>query len=158
MRTISDEERRELKSATETSYKLGGGVTDFPHLTRVNVSTLSKYASFNDENQENFIPIDIAIEADRRAKSPIVVSAMARKLGYRLVVDDEVQQERRAINDADMMDLISEFADVIKVVQDAKANNTLGTAAVAKRITKEVHELIRELKELVVNAKEGGAR
>lgn len=158
MRTISDEERRELKSATETSYKLGGGVTDFPHLTRVNVSTLSKYASFNDENQENFIPIDIAIEADRRAKSPIVVSAMARKLGYRLVVDDEVQQERRAICQSDSIDLMTEVMDVIRVVKEAEETGTLGTAAVAKRITKEAHEAIRELKELIFNAKQGGAR
>jgi len=127
-------------------------VTDFPLLTRVNVSTLSKYASFNDENREAVIPIDIAVEADRRAKSPVIVSAMARKLGYRLVVDDETRPEARPIDDSDMMDLVSEFADVIKVVQEAKQTGTLGTANATKRITKEVHELIRELKELMVNA------
>nr|WP_210271367.1 phage regulatory CII family protein [Rhizobium sp. RM] len=141
-----------MKGATEASYKLGGGVTDFPLLTRVNVSTLSKYASFNDENREALIPIDVAIESDRRAKSPVIVGAMARKLGFKLVVDDELQPEARPINEADMMDLMSEFADVIKVVQEAKITGTLGTAAVTKRITKEVHELIRELKELMVNA------
>ncbi|NSX84437.1 hypothetical protein G6L86_02455 [Agrobacterium tumefaciens] len=152
MRTISEEEIRSLKGATDASYKLGGGVTDFPLLTRVNVSTLSKYASFNDENSEALIPIDVAVEADRRAKSPVIVGAMARKLGYRLVVDDERQPEARPIDESDMMDLMSEFADVIKVVQEAKQTGTLGTAAVTKRITKEVHELIRELKELMVNA------
>nr|WP_236775650.1 phage regulatory CII family protein [Agrobacterium tumefaciens] len=141
-----------MKGATDASYKLGGGVTDFPLLTRVNVSTLSKYASFNDENSEALIPIDVAVEADRRAKSPVIVGAMARKLGYRLVVDDERQPEARPIDESDMMDLMSEFADVIKVVQEAKQTGTLGTAAVTKRITKEVHELIRELKELMVNA------
>lgn len=63
MRTISEEEIRSLKGATDASYKLGGGVTDFPLLTRVNVSTLSKYASFNEENGEALIPIDVAVEA-----------------------------------------------------------------------------------------------
>lgn len=152
MRTISDEEIRSLKGATEASYKLGGGVTDFPLLTRVNVSQLSKYASFNDENGDSLIPIDVAIEADRRAKSPVIVAAMARKLGFKLVVDDELQAEARPINESDMMDLMSEIADVIKVVHEAKASGTLGTAAVTKRITKEAHEVIRELKELMVNA------
>jgi hypothetical protein len=152
VRTISDEEIRSLKGATDASYKLGGGVTDFPLLTRVNVSTLSKYASFNDENGDSLIPIDVAIEADRRAKSPVIVAAMARKLGFKLVVDDEAQAEARPINDSDLLDLMAEMNDVFTVVREAKATGTLGTAAVTKRISKEVHEAIRELKELMVNA------
>lgn len=155
MRTISEEERRGLKAATDASLKLGGGPTDFPLLTRVKVASLSRYASFNDENAEDFIPVDVAVEADRRAKSPVIVSAMARKLGYRLVVDEDAPVEARTITETDAIDLMSETMDVVRALQSAQATGTLSSAAAKKAISKEIHEAIRELKEMLVNLKKG---
>ena len=155
MRTISEEERRGLKAATDASLKLGGGPTDFPLLTRVKVASLSRYASFNDENAEDFIPIDVAVEADRRAKSPVIVSAMARKLGYKLVVDDDAPIEARTITETDAIDLMSETMDVVRALQSAQGSGTLSSAAAKKAISKEIHEAIRELKEMLVNLKKG---
>ena len=155
MRTISEEEIRSLKGTTEASYKLGGGVTDFPLLTRVNVSTLSKYASFNEENSEALIPVDVAIEADRRAKSPVIVGAMARALGFKLVIDDDHPHEARPVTETDAIDLMSEVMDVVRELQAAQVAGTIGTAAAKKRIGKEIHEAIRELKEMLVNIKKG---
>ncbi|UXS34013.1 hypothetical protein FY152_17795 [Agrobacterium tumefaciens] len=155
MRTISEEEIRSLKGATDASYKLGGGVTNFPLLTRVTVSTLSNYASFNIENEETLIPVDVAIEADRRAKTPVIVAAMARTLGFKLVIDDDHPHEARPVTETDAIDLMSEVMDVVRELQAAQASGTLGTAAAKKRIGKEIHEAIRELKEMLVNIKKG---
>ncbi|MBK3745837.1 hypothetical protein G3A39_42530, partial [Paraburkholderia aspalathi] len=84
MRTISDIEQRTLKSATDGAYVLSGGISRVLDFTRVGTASLSKYASFNDEFRESFIPIDVAIEIDRRAKTPTIVKEMAALLGYEL--------------------------------------------------------------------------
>lgn len=152
MRTIIEEDIRGLKSATEDSYRLGGGVTGFANSTRVAVANLSKYASKNAENMDLLIPIDIAVEADRRAQSPVIVSAMAHLLGYRLVPDEEQLDDQRAINEADVSAFTKEFSDVLMLLAQARANGTLGTACVAKKLTIELHELGRELTELARNA------
>lgn len=145
MRTISEVETRSIKSATDASYTLGGGVTAFPDLTRVNVSTLSKYASFNDDMRESVIPCDIAIEADRRAKSPVIVSAMARLLGYRLVRDDEsaAPTSGESLLD-DLLKVIDEFGDVVREARKAMADGSVDSAD-RKAVNPEISEAFRAL-------------
>ncbi|MGM4909144.1 phage regulatory CII family protein [Rhizobium sp. 768_B6_N1_8] len=142
MRTISEVDIRAIKAATEAAYTLGGGVTAFPDLTRVNVSTLSKYASFNDEYRESVIPCDIAVEADRRAKSPVIVSAMARQLGFRLVPDAPEIAETGSPSENDALRVMSEASDVLKEILRAREDGNVD-ALDKKRIAKELHELIR---------------
>lgn len=142
MRTISEVDIRAIKAATEAAYTLGGGVTAFPDLTRVNVSTLSKYASFNDEYRESVIPCDVAVEADRRAKSPVIVSAMARQLGFRLVPDEPNAPETGAPSENDALRVMSEASDVLKEIVRAREDGSVD-ALDRKRIAKELHELIR---------------
>jgi len=146
MRTISEMETRSIKAATDAAYMLGGGVTAFPDLTRVNVSTLSKYASFNDEYRESLIPCDIAIEADRRAQSPVILTAMARLLGYRLVRDDEAEARRPATL-TDVMKTYSESADVIREANKALADGKVDDAD-RKAVLPEIDEAIRALQQL----------
>lgn len=85
MRTISDIELRSLKAATDGAYLLAGGISRVVDFTRVSTGTLSKYASFNDENRESFIPVDVLIEVERRAKTPTITKEVAAILGYGLV-------------------------------------------------------------------------
>ncbi|MGO6998995.1 phage regulatory CII family protein [Rhizobium leguminosarum] len=146
MRTISEMETRSIKAATDAAYMLGGGVTAFPDLTRVNVSTLSKYASFNDEYRESLIPCDVAIEADRRAQSPVILTAMARLLGYRLVRDDEAELRQPATL-SDVMKTYSESADVIREANKALADGEID-AADRKAVLPEIDEAIRALQQL----------
>lgn len=87
IRSISDIERRALKGITAAALKFVG-LTAFQHLTRVKVSALSKYGSTGEEHQDDFMPIDVAVEADRACGEPLIVGEMARLLGYRLVKDD----------------------------------------------------------------------
>ncbi|WP_027682707.1 phage regulatory CII family protein [Rhizobium leguminosarum] len=147
MRTISEVEARSIKAATDAAYMLGGGVTAFPDLTRVNVSTLSKYASFNDEYRESLIPCDIAIEADRRAQSPVIVTAMARLLGYRLVRDGDDAMPSRPASLTDVMRTYSETADVIREANKALADGEID-AADSKAVLPEIDEAIRALQQL----------
>ncbi|MGY5812024.1 phage regulatory CII family protein [Rhizobium sp. LEGMi198b] len=153
MRTISEMEVRSIKSATEGSYVLGGGVSDFPEFTRVGISTLSKYASFNDEFKDTVIPCDVAIEADRRAKSPRIVSAMARVLGYRLVADDG-GAVRGPVTEMDAHKVLSESMDLTKAILDALLDNRID-ALERKRIVAEGREALRAIEQVLAKIEEG---
>lgn len=153
MRTISDEEIRSLKGATDAAYRLGGGVTSFELLTRCKVSTLSKYASLNSENETFLIPVDVAIEADRWAKSPVIVSAMARALGYRLVPADADEATPAALTERDAHDLLNDAMDVTRetliAMEDGKTD-----ALERKRIRTELMELVRTAQLMLLKVRE----
>ncbi|MDK4704309.1 hypothetical protein PH562_18800 [Rhizobium sp. CNPSo 4062] len=153
MRIISEEEIRSLKGVTEASYTLGGGIRCFELLTRVNASTLSKYSSFNDENANSLIPIDVAIEADRQAKSPVIAAGMARLLGYRLV-PDEPDTARGPVTEQDAHDVLRESMDVSRAILDALLNKHVD-ALERKRIAKEAREAIRAIEQVLVKIENG---
>jgi hypothetical protein len=153
VRTISEVEVRSIKSATEASYTLGGGVTAFPDLTRVNVSTLSKYASFNDEFTETVIPCDVAIEADRRAKSPAITSAMARALGFRLV-PAEADTANGPLTERDAHRVLSETMDLSKTILDALLDHRID-ALERKKIAREAREAMRAIEQVLIKLEEG---
>jgi hypothetical protein len=154
VRTISPVEVRSIKAATDAAYTLGGGVTAFPDLTRVNVSTLSKYASFNDDLTENVIPCDVAVEADRRAKSPVITSAMARALGYRLVADDAAPIAG-PITEMDAHRVLSESMDLSKAILNALLDNRID-ALERKQIAREGREALRAIEHVLAKLEEGG--
>ena len=85
VRSIAPKEVRTIKGATAAAYDLAGGVSVVCHLSRASVSQLSKYASFNEENAETLIPLDVAVEVDRAAGSPVILGAYAQVLGLALV-------------------------------------------------------------------------
>ena len=146
MRTISDQERRTLKAATDGAYVLSGGISRILDFTRVSTSQLSKYASFGDDNADSFVPIDVAIEVDRAAKSPVIVKEMAALLGY------ELAPKRQAVDfdsvlpvtQADGYRVLKETMDVVQALNDALADSRID-AADFKKIDKELLEAIREL-------------
>jgi len=146
VRTISDQERRTLKAATDGAYVLSGGISRILDFTRVSTSQLSKYASFGDDNADSFVPIDVAIEVDRAAKSPVIVKEMAALLGY------ELAPKRQAVDfdsvlpvtQADGYRVLKETMDVVQALNDALADSRID-AADFKKIDKELLEAIREL-------------
>ena len=155
MRTVSEEEIRSLKGATEAGLRLGGGMTSFQHLTRCAVSTLSKYASYGEEFKTSLIPVDIAVEADRWARSPVIVSAMAKALGYRLVPDDggpDAPSVPLTLRDAN--DLMSETMDVVRETMVALDNDDEVDALERKRIRSALREVIRAAEVLMVKVRD----
>ncbi|UWF58021.1 hypothetical protein [Brucella sp. 2716] len=81
MRTISDQEQRSLKSATDGAYMLSGGISCIVPFTRVGVSTLSKYASFGEEHETVEVEEDSDEEgtADFTVKENFSTEAEAKK-------------------------------------------------------------------------------
>ena len=83
MRASSDHDRLALKAAVRLALKRVGGGDCFCHATRVGAPALSNYANAN--RDDSHMPLDVALDLDRDAGAPIVVGALARLTGYRLV-------------------------------------------------------------------------
>ncbi|WP_244494165.1 MULTISPECIES: phage regulatory CII family protein [unclassified Ensifer] len=132
-----------LKGATEASFKLGGGLTSFALLARVGVSTLSKYASVSEEFRENVVPVDIAVEADRRAGSPIIIGEAAKQLGFELVPASG-QAAAKPVTEADAHRVLKETLDVSQAIIAARADGRVDSLE-RKQISQEAREAIRAL-------------
>ncbi len=142
-----------LKGATEASFKLGGGLTSFALLARVGVSTLSKYASVSEEFRDNVIPVDIAVEADRRAGSPIIISEAARQLGFDLVPASGAETAK-PVTEADAHRVLYEATDVSRAILDAMGDGKID-ALERKKIAQEAREAIRALERVLAGLEEG---
>ncbi len=149
MRLISEEMILSLKGVTDACYRLGGGVTSFALLTRVGVSTLVKYATLGErrddgahEHGATLIPVDIAVEADRRAGSPIIVSEMARQLGFRL----EPLEVRIAIDtplaETDVLAIMDNATDVWRMARSAFADGRID-ALERRELSQQIRRIIR---------------
>jgi hypothetical protein len=149
LRTISDPERRTLKAATDGAYVLSGGISRILDFTRVSTSQLSKYASFGEDNVESFAPIDVVIDIDRAAKSPVIVKEMAALLGFGLIPlrVGEHAGEQQSVTEADGYRVLKETMDVVQAINDGLSDNKID-ASDRKRIGKELLEAIRELEAL----------
>nr|WP_153443282.1 phage regulatory CII family protein [Sinorhizobium terangae] len=138
-----------LKGATEASFVLGKGLTSFASFTRVGVSTLSKYASGSEEFRDNVIPVDIAVEADRRAGSPIIIGEAARQLGYGLTpLAGQVQG--KPLTEAAALKVMHEANDVSRAIVAAIADGRID-ALDRKKIAHEAREAIRSLQEVLAS-------
>ncbi|MDI7924570.1 phage regulatory CII family protein [Ferirhizobium litorale] len=162
IRNILEEEILRLIGATEASLKRGGGLSTFASLTRVTVATLSKYANPNADDEEDddkprryVIPVDIAVEADRRAGGkPIIIGEAADLLGYELIPKSMARPKARKVTEGDALDLLAEVMDVVKAIRDAKTDGRID-AGERKAIEREIREAQRELDELLINLPEG---
>ncbi|PWE57644.1 hypothetical protein DEM27_00055 [Metarhizobium album] len=146
MRTLSEISLRALKAATAAAFDLAGGVTLLSQLLRMGIPTLSKYASFNEEHGDNFIRVDLAVEADRRAGSPVITAAMARELGYRLVREERVGGSPLEFCHRTALRLNADLVDVIREITAALDDLKID-AGERKRILKEINEAIRALEQ-----------
>ena len=150
MRTISEQEQRSLKSATDGAYALAGGISCILPFTRVGTSTLSKYASFNDEHHDSFVPLDVAIEIDRKAQTPTIIRQAAALLGFDLVSASDLQgdENNSLVTAMDAHRVMSETMDVSQAVLTALDDGRID-AGERKLIAKEVREAMRALQDLL---------
>ncbi len=149
MRTISEQEQRSLKSATDGAYALAGGISNILPFTRVGTSTLSKYASFNGEHHDSFMPIDVVIEVERKAQTPTIIRQAAALLGFDLVAVSSVHDgDVQAVTAMDAHRVMSETMDVSQAVLTALEDGRID-AGERKVIAKEVREAMRALQDLL---------
>ncbi|MDR6757816.1 hypothetical protein J2Y48_003113 [Mycoplana sp. BE70] len=145
MRTISDKQGLTLKAATRRGIDQAGGGDALQHVTRVKAGALSKYATVGEDTADKFMPIDIAVECDLEANSPIIVSAMAAMLGYKLVpADDNAAVSMAPITLRDGLKIANEAADVVKAITEALEDENID--ALEKRIiTREIDQAMQAL-------------
>lgn len=149
MRTISDKQGLTLKAATRRALDMAGGGDAFQHVTRVKAGNLSKYGSNGEDNLDKFMPIDVAVEADLEANSPIIVSAMAEMLGYKLVpIAGGTESVADALAIADVLKIANEMGDVVRATTEALADGHVDGAE-RKEITRQIDEAMQALKALM---------
>ncbi|MDI6834863.1 MAG: hypothetical protein QMD99_03995 [Rhizobiaceae bacterium] len=153
MRAISDRIAKALKAATRRSIDMAGGPEAFQHVTRVRQGSLSKYGLPGEEHEASFIPIDIALEADLEAGSPIITAELARLLGYRLV-PAEAEPRAPGLTHRDVSRLSLEFDDVRRAAAEALEDDHVDHGE-RRAIRRQVDELKRALAEFEGKLGEG---
>lgn len=156
MRAFPETSYRGLKAICGVAYGLVGGNTLFAHSTRVVVSQLSKYASFNEEDEKSFMPIDVAVDLDRAAQSPIVTGTMAKMLGYRLEPIQETAAVAEKLSENDAHLILSEAMDVSKAILEARKHGHTD-ALERKSLRRELRELIRAAELVLIKIDESEA-
>lgn len=157
MRTILEAEIIAIKGATEAGIVHGGGYSVMAAFTRVNVPALSKYASVTRviepggqsrlEHGDKVVPLDIAVEIDRRARHPWIVGEAARLLGYRLEPLNGAPR-MSPISERDAHVIMAEAMDASRVILAAFDDGRLD--AVEKRqLKQELRELIRAAQQVL---------
>lgn len=147
MRTISDKQGLTLKAATRRSVDMAGGGDAFQHVTRIRAAQLSKCGSAGEDNADKFLPIDVAVEADMEAGSPIILTAMADLLGYRVmpIVDGaDLSTPTTPPTHKDLTHLNRALMDVVRTFGDALDDDHVDGRE-KKEITREVDEAIKAL-------------
>lgn len=118
MRVISDRQSMQLKAATRRAIDMAGGSDAFEHVTRVRQGQLSKYGLAGEDHAACFAPIDVALEADIEAGSPIITEMMAKLQGYRLV-RETAELPDAGLTHRDISGLNAELGDVSRLALEA---------------------------------------
>lgn len=134
-RPTSDHDRARLKGATKRAIDRAGGGTALSAQTRVEPPALSKYAA---TQEEHFMPIDVACDADLAAGAPVILSAMAATQGFRLMPIGDVAP---AFTATMVGSLIRETGDVSAAILEAMADGRV-TAAERRAIEAEIDEAL----------------
>lgn len=82
MRPSNEHQRGALKNAFKHLLRLAGN-GEFAAMTRVNAPALSKYGSISEP--DNHAPIDVILDAELQAGSPVIATFLANCQGYELV-------------------------------------------------------------------------
>lgn len=152
IRIISEREGLALKAATRRAVEMAGGSDSFSLVTRVGQGQLSKYGLTTEEHAASFMPIDIALEADKEAGAPVIVERMAALLGYRLVkADGEAPRDGLAL--ADVARLSARVGTLCETTADALADGHVSPGE-ERDIQREIFKIKAQIAK--IEAKTGG--
>lgn len=153
MRRASTEQQRDiLKVVSRRAVKAAGGGAMLSDVSRVSEGQISKYCSTSPDCEDVFLPIDVALEADLEAGSPIIVSAMAGMLGFRLVRADEADAARPALPDhKDIMTLDAVFSQLKSVMAEAIDDGRVDEGE-RRLIGGKGDQLMRDLRQIMARA------
>jgi hypothetical protein len=117
MRISSDHERNALKSAARGALSLIGPAKQLCAVSRISESYLSKCIN---RDCPDFLPLDVALEADRLAGSPVIVQAMADLLGFRLVPTEGERASEFNVEHA--FNLVADAVAMAQTIREADAD------------------------------------
>ncbi|TCM56173.1 hypothetical protein C8J36_103543 [Rhizobium sp. PP-F2F-G48] len=116
--------------------------------TRVSTSTLCKYASISPEYDDALIPLDVAIEVDRAAGSPAILTAYAEILGFQIVAAVPTDEPEGAVTEADAHKIARKAMGLAEEIFAALEDNVID--ALEKRtIIDKCHRLKRLVRDMV---------
>lgn len=140
MRPSNEHERNLLKSATRRALNQVGTADAFSQETRVQAPALSKYAANHEHS--SFIPIDVALDLDRAAGTPAILTEFAALQGYGLVASSGKSRAQPCVSM--IGPIIRTTGDVSAVTLDALADGKL-TPNERNAIVSEIDEAMAAL-------------
>lgn len=151
LRASTPAERLALKAAVKRASKLAGGAASVQHVTRVCESDLSRYAGA--EYEDRHCPVDVALDLDREAGHPVILSALAAILGYRLVAAEGAGDG--GIGAADIAALFQENAEFAEA---AAAGASRITATELGRIERGAERAVAAVRRVEALARAGAGK
>ena len=145
-RLIEDHELRSLKTTTFNQLRAVGGADAFAPSTRVLQPALSNYG--NKALPDKVIPLDVAIELDRAAASPLLIGAAARMLDCELV--PRGREAVAALGMADAREVAKETSDVVNVLLDFLSSGAPLDEALRRELLREIGEAKAKLYQLAL--------
>lgn len=150
MRISSDFERNALKSAARSALSLIGPAKQLVAVSRISEGHLSKCIN---RDLPDFLPVDVALEADRLAGAPVIVSAMADLLGFRLVPLDG--ESASAFDAAKGLDIVADAVAMAQTMREAAADGRIDELE-RREISDRINGQIKALQD-TLRAVNGGA-
>jgi hypothetical protein len=148
IRSITEKELVSIKRVTDATIDLAGGFKVAVMRTRSSSSQLSKYANFchpiadgKADTRERYVPVDVAIELDRAAGSPAILSVYAGLLGFDIVPASRDTADGE-IDSLDALDLLCQAGKVAEEIRAALSDNKID-ALERDRIEAELHKIKR---------------
>lgn len=150
MRISTDHERNALKTACRAAVHVCGPAKQIAAMSRISEGRIS--ICINRET-EDFLPLDVALEIDRLAGAPLIVEAMARMLGYRLVAD-ETEAPKAGFTHKDLLALQARVSDLVR-----KGDGALDDGRIDQLEERELHQEIAKTRAILAEfeGKIGGA-
>lgn len=143
MRASSEKHRATIKAACRLAVDMAGGGKALASRSRVNPPALSKYGSQSEP--DSFMPLDVAYEADLEAGTPVIATALAELLGFRLVAI-EVPLATSIPTLEQAFAVLKETVEVFQTYQDGISDGRLDMAD-RQALRLQVNQAIRALQD-----------
>lgn len=138
-----------LKKHTEALVK-DVGIEAACAITGKSKATLGRYYSDNDEHEDRFMPIDVVVQLETRARFPHVTSALADQQGITLSYDLERRNSATGSVNNDVVMLSQRFAMLMGEYHIAIGDGVISVNE-AKRLLRETLALQQVLLDMKLN-------
>lgn len=142
MRPTNEHQRNQLKNSWKHLLRLAGGGV-FESFTRVKGPALTKYGSIGHDELDHHVPIDVLLDAELQAGSPVITMLLADLQGYELGRRNGSNQQA-TIGIQAVHTVLSDAVRVVDEIQKAVADGLVNSAERAA-IRAEIWRAIRDL-------------